>query len=225
MPMFPHFLLQGLKLGAKTGVLKNGVAISGRGGSRLQPDREHPRLIGVGLVKRDSGLEARDSLVAEFSEEHFVALEPLRQNQVGTVPEVKAGRHHSDHGARVLVDHQDAAHYGRLSAKTPLPIAVVQDDSFRGAGRIAGLGEPAPVFGLHAQGLQRAVGDYQRGDHVRLCQAGYGRPTAPVHPDVLKGPVFLAVSEVHGREQLTASPTPFTPGAVCQTPTSDSAWG
>jgi len=66
----------------------------------LQPDLEHPCHVGVGLPHRNARLEPRYALVAEVSQEQFVAIESHRQNQIHTRAEkAKIPRHHADHYA------------------------------------------------------------------------------------------------------------------------------
>ena len=49
----------------------------------VQPDREHAADVGVGLLQRHAWPEPGHTLIAEVAQEHSIAIESLRKDDVG----------------------------------------------------------------------------------------------------------------------------------------------
>ena len=86
-----------------------------------------------------------------------------------------------------------------VAAESPLPERIGKNDGRRTIAREAVLlrREPAPVRRLHAQRLKRALRDEKSAQTLRLAAIRQRRGAVLPEADVRKGPVLVAVREVH----------------------------
>ena len=103
---------------------------AGRHRPGVQPDRQHPRDVGVCIGDRDAWLEAREPAKAEAADGEAAAIDSNRRDDFRLrldVEEAEACGHDADDFGRARVDRELPSNHRRVAAKPPLPVAIRQD--------------------------------------------------------------------------------------------------
>ena len=109
----------------------------------VQPDRQHPRDVGVCIGDRDTRLEACEPAKAEAADGEAAAIDPNRRDDFRLrldVQEPEALGHDADDLGRPRIDRELPSNHRRVTAKSPLPVAIRQDH--RAAADIESAGRP-----------------------------------------------------------------------------------
>jgi hypothetical protein len=102
--------LQGADVGGDVSLLDHLMTDAGSERELLRHEGQHEGDIGVGLGDGDAGLKARERLIAQVSDEGFVAVEAEGEDQFGLeIDEMKSGRHDADYQAGFAIGLDGAA--------------------------------------------------------------------------------------------------------------------
>ena len=164
--------------------------LGGRQWPRVAPDRQRALQVGLSLRYRDTGLEPRESFIAEVADDDLLGLELYGEDHVGLrrhVEESEVGRHDADHvrrprqgqsaAAALCRDRQLAPERRVVAAESPLPERVRENDGQRtlGRGPVFLLRESTSARRLHAERLKRAVRHQESAYPLRLAAIGQRR--------------------------------------------------
>ena len=169
----------------------------------IQPGRQHATHVRVGLLQRHARFEPGHTLIAEVAEEHSIAIESLRKDDVGlSVQELKTVRHDANHRIRFRIDRQRSAESRAVTSESALPVSRHQDDGVGTAGRVVRLRKPAAKGRRDIQRLQRAVRDPNTPHLLRLSHSCDRH--APALPDthLAERLTVFTVGEVHRRRDV-----------------------
>src|SRR4029453_13172789 len=115
--------------------------------------------VGVGVVNGGAGLESRDALKDEISQEQLVPVELMRKDQLRIRDEEREFlRHDADDGAWLPVDDQVSANHRRIAPEPSLPVSMGQQDGPFCIGLRVGLRKPAPERRFYTQRAKNPAG-------------------------------------------------------------------
>src|SRR5262249_35137420 len=132
----------------------------------------------------------------------LISLETLRQYHVRVGRhELESGRHNTNHLSRPRINCDHPPKDGWVCTEPAFPISIAQNDGLLCRGSVVSCGEPSSERRMHTDCRQGSVCHHQCADFFRVADSGDACSACMPQPELLKGFVLLAVSEIHRRRQ------------------------